>query len=157
MSPARTYPPTAAPMPLLDRYLVSNCSPILPGPVHVVEKESQPLDASHWAKPNEKPPVVPPPDSGQVSTAVLAEGYLAFSTVYDENNYAFIHQPGTNAWTTVIVMNGKYKTVPSMVASVHGGTSDTGFITSLDLNRGQCGCGAPSEPRKTTRPGGRSR
>lgn len=121
---------------LLDRYLVSNCSPILPGPVHVVEKESQPLDASHWAKPNEKPPVVPPPDSGQVSTAVLAEGYLAFSTVYDENNYAFIHQPGTNAWTTVIVMNGKYKTVPSMVASVYGGTSDTGFITSLDLEPG---------------------
>jgi hypothetical protein len=38
---------------LLDRYRVSNCSPILPGPVHVVGKESQPLDASHWAKPEE--------------------------------------------------------------------------------------------------------
>ena len=86
--------------------------------------------------PNEKPPVVPPPDSGQVSSAVLAEGTLHFSTVYDENNYAYIYRPGTNAWTTVIVMNGEYKTVPSMVASVYGGTSDTGFITSLDLEPG---------------------
>lgn len=38
---------------LLDRYRVSTCSPILPCPVHVVDRESQPLDASHWARPEE--------------------------------------------------------------------------------------------------------
>ena len=91
--------------------------------------------SSAVAKASPFPPVVPPPPipaPGEVSVAVLGDGTCEFSTVLDENNYAYTYASGGKK-LPVLVLDGKRCAAGVMETTVYGGSSEEGYISSLDI------------------------